>query len=467
MSGTTSVPPIEFTNRGFVAPSEPSIVTGLDADWNAAFGGDLNTAPSTPVGQLIASEAAMLGDNYSLQAALYNGVDPAYASGRMQDAIARIYFLERNPAQSTVLEIACVGGVRVDIPVGATVKDESGVIYVCTLAGVIPDSGTITLPFASQVEAPFPVPDSVSIYQTIPGWNTATVDSGVVGNLAESRAAFEERREASVAANGAGFLPAVAGAVARVSGVIDYYVTENYTGAPVITGGVTLVANSLYVCVAGGAGADIAQAIWTKKNPGCAYTGNTTVVVEDSNSGYSPPYPAYNVTYEIPDAVAIAFLVTIADGPGVPANAPELIQTAISEAFLGNDGGTRARIGSIIYASRFYAPVALLGSWVRIVSILVGSNADPDATFTGVIAGTALTSSSVTGAIAIGQFVFGTGVADGTIVVSGSDPNWVVSISQTVSSTAMSAVAASEYDVTMDINAIPTLAPENVNVVLA
>jgi hypothetical protein len=128
---------VSFTDNGFVAPAESAIVTGLDADWNAAFGGNLNTAESTPQGQLITSQAAIIGDSNDQQVALFNGVDPAYASGRMQDAIARIYFLERNPAQSTVLQIACGGEQGVVIPVGALIQDTAGNLYICNEPGTI------------------------------------------------------------------------------------------------------------------------------------------------------------------------------------------------------------------------------------------------------------------------------------------------------------------------------------------
>lgn len=59
---------------------------------------------------------------------------------------------------------------------------------------------------------------------------------------------------------------------------------------------------------------------------------------------------------------------------------------------------------------------------------------------TGSIAGTALTVSSGTG-IEIGHYVRGTGVTDGTRIVSGSGTSWVVSKSQTVASTAMTFAA--------------------------
>lgn len=59
-------------------------------------------------------------------------------------------------------------------------------------------------------------------------------------------------------------------------------------------------------------------------------------------------------------------------------------------------------------------------------------------TFTGSISGTTLTVGTVTGtALAIGQYVFGSGVANNTRIISGSGTTWTVSKSQTVASTAM------------------------------
>lgn len=467
MSGT-SVPPIQFTPTGPVAPQESAIVAGVAADMNAAFGGNLNTSPATPQGQLITSTAAFLGNNYNQQAALFQGMDPAYAAGRQQDGIARIYFLERNPAQSTVLQIACGGLTGVVIPVGASVSDQSGIRYLCTGQGTIPSGGSITLSFASVPTGPIPVPASVAIYQSIPGWNTVAVSGGAVGNLVQSRAAFELQRQATIAANGAGFLPAIAGAVGKVAGVIDYYVTENPTGSPVTVGDVTLAANSLYICVAGGASSAIAQAIWTKKNPGCNYNGNTTVTVYDTNPGYSAPYPSYTVTFQTPQSVANYFAVTMANSAQVPANAASLISSAINNAFLGEDGGTRARIGSTVYASRYYAGIAALGTWAQIISIQVAcSETSPSAGFTASVSGTALAiTGSITGTIAAGQFLIGNGVAPGTTIVSGSGMSWVLSIGQTIGSQSFTTITANKNDVAMDIDWLPTYNPANTLVTL-
>lgn len=66
----------------------------------------------------------------------------------------------------------------------------------------------------------------------------------------------------------------------------------------------------------------------------------------------------------------------------------------------------------------------------------------PYATFTGVISGTTLTASSITGNIAIGQNILGANVQPGTQIVSGSGTSWVITPSQTVASTAMSSGGA-------------------------
>ena len=469
MSGSTSVPTISFTSNGFIVPAESAIVTGLQADWDAAFNTNFDfTIPSAPQSQLVVSQAAILGDMDDQLVSLFNSVDPAYAFGRMQDAIGRIYFLERLPAQSTILEIECTGLAGVIIPIGALIIDTSGNIYFCTGQISLASNGTGTATFAAQNTGPTAVPsmNAITIYQAIPGWDTVSVSSGEVGNVVESRAAFEARREATVAANGAGFLPTIRGIVLKVPGVLDAYVTENDTAAPITVGGVTLAANSLYVCVAGGASADVAHAIWTKKNPGCAYTGNTTVVVQDTNSGYSPPYPSYNVSFQIPTAAPISFNVSIVNSAQVPSTAQQQIANAIQSGFTGADGGLRAQIGATLYASRYYADVASLGAWAQIVTIKIGNDAESDAQFTGVLAGTALTVSSVTGTIAIGQFVYGNGVAPGTIIQSGSGSSWVVNLSQTVSSEAMTSVAADNDDVVLQIDWLPTLQNADINVIL-
>lgn len=372
----TNIPRPSFGATGFTLPAESALVSGVFADIDQAFGGNLNPDPRTPQGQLAVSLGAAFGYANELFVWLANQFDPAYAVGRFQDAIARIYFLERDPAEPTVVAATCTGAPGTVIPIGALAKAADGNTYASTAAATIGAGGTVTVDFACLVPGPIACPTGSlnTIYRIVPGWDAITnASDGVLGRLVESPAEFEARRAASVARNAAGILPAIRGNVLDVPNVLDAYVTENPTGAPVTVGGVTIAARSLYVAVAGGAPADVAKAIWRKKPPGCGYTGTTTVTVTDDNSGYSLPYPTYPVTFTIATPTPVKFAVSIANSPGVPATAADQIKAAIVAAFAGADGGPRAKIGATLFASRFYAPVALLGSWAQIVSIKLGT----------------------------------------------------------------------------------------------
>lgn len=473
----TNVPSITFGPNGPVAPSTAAILAGVQADINAAFGGNLNPGLNTPQGQLATSWTAVIAEVYNSFVLLANQFDPAFAFGRYQDAVGDLYFLQRNPAEPTVVQATCSGAEGVVIPVGALATATDGNQYVCTQAGTIPSGGSIVLPFECAVVGPVPCPEGAlnQIYQAISGWDSITNDAdGVLGNDVESRSAFASRIAASVAINATGILPAILAAVLAVPDVLDAYVTENDSNSPATIGGVSLSPNSLYVAVVGGDENAIAQAIWNKKAPGCAYNGNTTVTVLDQSPGYSPPYPAYSVSFEIPSALPILFAVSIANSSLVPADAATQIQNAIINAFAGGDGGPRAKIGSKVFASRFYAPIAALGSWVQIISIELGSTNDAAASFTAAISGTTMTVSAVaSGTLAVGQTVLdATGdIIPGTTITAlgtgtGGTGTYTVSNTQTVGSEAMQSVDPDLFDVPVNINQVPTVSAANIVVTL-
>lgn len=372
----SSVPSIEFTQTGLLLPTEAAILSGVQADQNAAFGGKLTSALTTPQGQLASSTTAIIGDKNNKFAYFVNQVNPDYAEGFMQDAIARIYYLTRNPARPTAVQCECTGLEGTPIPVGAQARSEDGNIYICTAGGTIPVSGTITLSFACAVDGPIICPaDTVNrIYRAIPGWDTINNSTeGVPGALVESRADFAYRRQQSVALNAHGSLASIFANVLAVPDVLDGYAYENTTNAPILVGETdySLSPHSIYIAAVGGAAADIAQAIWEKKNDGSDMNGNTTVTVTDQTN-YAYPYPSYPIKFNIPTSTPILFAVEIVDDPSLPSDIIDLIKAAIVAAFSGADGGPRARIGSTIFASRYYTPVSALGPAVGILSILVG-----------------------------------------------------------------------------------------------
>lgn len=373
----SNVPNVAFNDSGIVLPLESQILAGVSQDYNEAFGGNLNTALETPQGQLISSTTAIIGDKNAELALLMAQVDPDTASGVFQDAIARIYFINRRPATATTVNVTCGGVPGTVLPAGLIVQDTSGNQYQNLSSGVIGSDGKTTLTFTALKTGAISCPAQtiVSVFKSLAGLETVTNDvAGVTGTDVESRIQFEQRRRQSVAINAQGSVDAIRASVASVTGVTDILVVEN-TSNQTINIGVTnypLAPHSIVVSVIGGSDSDIAKAIWQKKNAGCDMNGNTVVAVSDTT--YSSPMPTYNIKFLRPMLTPLSMIITIAKNSLLPSNANQLIQNAAIKALTGADGSTRQKMGDAIYASRFYSAISSISPLIQIIDVQIGKS---------------------------------------------------------------------------------------------
>ena len=373
-----------FGPTGFTAPDTATILAGVQADINSAFGGTLNPALNTPQGQIASSLAAIIADKNNTFLFYSSQTDPQYAEGRMQDAIGQIYFMQRIPAQGTIVTCTCTGLQGTVIPANARVQDTAGSIYSCASGGTIPLSGSIDLVFQNIVVGAIPCLSGTvtQIYNSITGWSGVTnasgtdIDPTLLGRTVETQQEFEYRRQQSVALNSVGMIQSIYASVAASGppNPTDVFVTDNPLGIPALVGGVTLAAHSVYVAVVGGDPLSIATAIWNKKMPGCNYNGATNHVVYDYN--YTPPVP-YTIYWTTPSNLLIYFTVNLVDNGNLPSDIVTQVQNAIVSAFTGGDGGAPQRIGGTVYASRFYIPVINLSPYVQIITLFVDTAPTP------------------------------------------------------------------------------------------
>ena len=376
---TTNVPAITWVNGSPVLPAEQDILTGVQADINTAFGGGVNPSLQTPQGQLAQTETAIIGEKNNEIAYIANQVNPAMASGIWQDAIGYIYFLTRIPGAGTVVNATCNGAVGTVIPAGSVAQDTSGYLYSSLASATIPSGGSITVQFQNQTQGAIAcgIGALSKIYTAVSGWNTITNPSaGVLGNTVESRAAFEARRQASVAVNSLNANQSILGAVLSVPNVIEAVVVDNPSNSTVSYGSTSysLAAHSICVSVAGGTSSAVAQAIWSNKPPGCGYNGNTTVTVYDTS--YATPI-AYTVTYLSPTSTPAYFTVQIKNSALLPANITQLVQNAVIASFNGQDGGTAVSINSNTYSGRYYANINAISPAVNVIEVYLGLSASP------------------------------------------------------------------------------------------
>lgn len=352
---------------GLFVDAAEAVRETVRADWVAAFAlqagsPPLDTNPATPAGQLIDSETAMVVTKDSEVLYMSQQFNPMTAEGVWQDALGQIYFLTRKTAEPTLVQCLCAGLAGTPIATGALVKDVHGQQYRCILGGTIPPGGKLTLTFAAVTPGPMAVPaHSVTNIVTItPGWDTVdNPTAGTPGRDAETRAEFEQRRAASVAKNAHGTVPALYGSLADLPGVLDLVVLENTGNGPIVKAGVTIPGHSVFISIAGGEDQDIAQTIYAKKDAGCGTAGNTALTWAAADVTGSPIY-VYRI--ERPASLAFGIQVNIRLTPTTPVSIVADVQKAIVANFGGSDvAGSRVKIASTVYASRFYAPVIRAG----------------------------------------------------------------------------------------------------------
>jgi len=367
----TAIPILQWNDTGLKAPTEPEILVGALTDWDNAFGAELDKNLETPQGQLSTSLTNIIGEFNDMVLNLVNQVDPQFASGFMQDAIGKIYFLERKPAVATSVDCVCTGLSGTTIPAGTRVIDENNNIYECQQTGQIGVASTVTLPFANIATGPIAAPANTvnRIYRAILGWESVNNPTdGVIGVDVESRAAFELRRKSSVYLGSQGQLDSAYAAVFALDNVLDVYATQNLTATTETIGSTSysLDPGEVYIAVQGGNSQQIAQAIYSKI-VATALVGNTTINVTSQLSGQVTA-----ITFNRPSAYAIVFEIDIKDDPLLPGNVIDLVKEAVFSAFNGNNNSERAKIGSTIFASSFYAPISLIDSRIKLIQVQVG-----------------------------------------------------------------------------------------------
>ena len=375
---STSVPSMTFSTEGITAPDLLDVLTGALTDWQTAIGTDASTDLTTPQGQLAASLAAIIGDKNDQALAMANNFNPDYATGRFQDALGRIYLIERKAATGTTVTATCTGLVGTTIPASSYAQDTSGYIYYSESEATIGSDGTASVTFVNSATGAIECAAETltTIYTAVSGWSGVTnAIAGVLGSDEETRTEFEWRRRQMVTNNSKNTAEAVYAALLGVDDVTDVYVFSNNTTTAQSKGStsVTIPVGTIYIAVYGGSNDDIAAAIYDKLNPGCATNCSTSTQTSSTvtdTTNYTSNYPEYTYYWTVPTTVNVYVKVTLENNSYLSTTIKSDVQSAIVDAFTGSDGGTKARIGSTIYAGRYYGGVQDIDqSNVNILSI--------------------------------------------------------------------------------------------------
>ena len=162
-------------------------------------------------------------------------------------------------------------------------------------------------------------------------------------------------------------LDAIYSALINLDNVSEVTIYENDTS---VVDGNGVPAHSFLPIVVGGLSTDIANAIWDNKPIGILSYGNTTVVINDSQS---PPFP-HNVSFSRPAPVVIYISIDITTDVNFPANGNDAIKSALIDYFTANLG-----TGDDVIYSRLYTPINSVQGH-EVVSLKVGTAPAPTGT---------------------------------------------------------------------------------------
>lgn len=291
-----------INETGTVVPDTAEIQTGVQNEYRAAFGADLDVTPSTPQGLLITAETLARDAVVRNNAALANQINPNLAGGVFLDAVCALTALERDSATFSTVTATITGVNGTIIPEGARAQTTNNDIFESTQSVTI-SGGTATALFRAVESGPIACATGAlnQIVDAILGWETVDNLAGAeLGQQQQSDQSLRALRKLTLAIQGVALPEAIISGVMVVSGVKSMTFRENVTSSSIVIEGKTLVAHSVYACVDGGSDTDVAKALLANKSLGANWNGAVTVAVVEPLSMQS-----YNVKFDRPTLIPV------------------------------------------------------------------------------------------------------------------------------------------------------------------
>jgi uncharacterized phage protein gp47/JayE len=345
---------------GLTIESKPNIVAFLIACYQAIYGTDINVDSNSPDGQRINIEAQMAADFLELLEDTYNGFAVDTAFGQRLDQLVALNGIQRKAGTQTVANVGIFASQALTLPgldqtvlPAFTVADSAGNQFQLKTTLVFATSGNANVPFLAVTigEIQTVANDITNIITPtlgITSVNNPTTASDVIGVDEETDSALRVRHAQSLDLAATGPADSVEAALRNIPDVLDAFVVENPTNASV--NGVP--AFSIWCIVRGGTNAEIAQAIYTKKSPGCGMKGSTTQVVTRPNG------QTFTAAWDVAIAQPLFINFSII-WRGAPTLANADIITALANT-LSYNMGQNPSIADFITAMQTIAPTAIV-----------------------------------------------------------------------------------------------------------
>lgn len=283
--------PSTIDQTGLTIEQKAQIVADLVAGYQAIYGNDINTDSNSPDGQRINIEAQMVSDFNEMLNDVYQsfGINTAY--GAALDSRVGLNGIFRKQGTFTIAQVLVTTNKAITIPgldqtaqTPFTVADNAGNQFQLVTSAVFGSASSQTLAFQAvtlgQVQTTAnTITNIITSTLGVTTVNNPSVSSDTIGVNEETDSQLRTRHAQSLALASTGPGDAIEAALRNIPDVVDAFVVENDTGAPVNT----VPANSIWAIVNGGTAMEIADAIYTKKGIGCGMKGSQSQIVTRPN----------------------------------------------------------------------------------------------------------------------------------------------------------------------------------------
>lgn len=280
--------PNALTALGLTVSTRQEWLDYFTSQYQLIYGSDINLESDTPDGQFMNIMIQTILDLQDLLVQINNSFDPDFAIGNLLDQRVAINGIQRQAGTYTVTNITLVNsqsinlyGLDQDIEDVYTIADNAGNRWelIETEEGLA--AGTHVLAFrAAEPGAQLTIPNTINVPVTIvlgvTSVNNPTAAT-TVGINEESDPVLRIRRQKSVSLASQGYRAGLLAALQNINGITSAEVYENTTNATDSDG---TPGHTIWVIVAGTAtDADIAQAIYTKRNAGAGMRGSKSYTI--------------------------------------------------------------------------------------------------------------------------------------------------------------------------------------------
>lgn len=304
---------LENLQKGILLVDTLAIRENEKKNLKAIFGADLtfeDGSLSSALLDLLTKKETELQESIAFT---LNQFNPTFASGFGADFIASFTETKRRLATASRVYATLTGVAGTVVSAGSRAKDTSNNIWILQSDVTIPNDGLFICETLGAVSLEAGELDT--IVDDVLGWETVlNSNSAEVGRNEESDIDLNNRRYIEINKHRLGTIDSIKAGLYGVKNVKSLKLLENKTKLQIVKNNVTLEPNSIYVCIDGGLDEDIAKALRSNKDLGCAYNNGASSEPKDITITFIDSFGDvvnYDVKFDRPDIVTIKIKVDV------------------------------------------------------------------------------------------------------------------------------------------------------------